>query len=574
MRRISRRPTLSWRVLFFLLPALGAAGFAQAPFALSPAEQAWAKAHPVVRVGFSPAFAPYSFPDGRGGLQGIDLDFLNLLAARTGLVFQPVVFPNWPAVEAAFAAGEVDLLTTLMGSAKQRETMLLSPPYISVPAVIVSRTDSPYLLRAEDLRGLTLGFARGYVSSDRPVEQFYAGSRFRVYESAGAVLEALARGEIDATVSDAVTAAHHIRSLHLTNLRLGSVLHGPNHVYLGVSPAKPELAAMVARAVASFTPQEKRAIDERWIAVDVAPSRWFLAFKIAAGLAAAACVAGLLLFAHERRMRTELAERRRIQAELAERSAELAARVAEVETLNARLVAANAELDAFSYSVSHDLRAPLRNICGFVELAELRADGAAHPEVARHLGVVKRESLRMSALIDDLLAFARVGRAELAVQTVSLGALVAEVSHGLAAETADRAVEWRVGPLPEVVADPALLRQVFANLLGNAVKFTRRRHPAVIEVGAEPAAPDAREVVVFVRDNGAGFDPAQAARLFGVFQRLHSARDFEGTGVGLALVHRIVTRHGGRVWAEAQPDRGATFHLALPTATPPAKTET
>jgi PAS domain S-box-containing protein len=238
-----------------------------------------------------------------------------------------------------------------------------------------------------------------------------------------------------------------------------------------------------------------------------------------------------------------------------QRTGELAARVAEVERLNH-------ELEAFTYSVSHDLRAPLRNITGFLELLTRRTGARLDSEGERFVETVVKEAARMGRLIDDLLAFSRVGRTELTVRRVALDELVAEVREELRPVIGERSVVWLVGELPAVKGDRSLLRQMLVNLLGNAVKFTRGRAAAVIEIGTQPPG-DAGQIAFFVRDNGAGFNPKYQDKLFGVFQRLHHVRDFEGTGIGLANVKRIVVRHGGRVWAEGAVDRGATFYFTL-----------
>ncbi len=255
----------------------------------------------------------------------------------------------------------------------------------------------------------------------------------------------------------------------------------------------------------------------------------------------------------------------RANAELDERvrarTAELAGRVKEVEQLNA-------ELEAFSYSVSHDLRSPLRNITGFLELLEQRTAGRLDAEEARYVKTVGREAARLRTLIDELLTFSRMGRAPVQPEPVALAELVDEVRAELRPALAGRAVEWRIGPLPAVRADRALIRLVLANLLGNAVKFTRPRDPAVITIGLSEVAAGPGMVAICVRDNGVGFNPRYANKLFGVFQRLHNQRDFEGTGIGLANVQRIVSRHGGRVWAEGMVDKGAEFYFTLPRVSP------
>jgi protein-histidine pros-kinase len=226
---------------------------------------------------------------------------------------------------------------------------------------------------------------------------------------------------------------------------------------------------------------------------------------------------------------------------------------------NADLAAVNAELEAFSYSVSHDLRAPLRHIDGFARILKEEHGAELSEEAQRYLDRVLHGANHMGHLVDDLLNLAKIGRRELARQRTKLDLLVREVLADLPG-TENRSIEWRVEPLPEVDCDPGLLKLVFNNLLGNALKFTRSRQPAVIEIGTRDSA---EVTTIFVRDNGVGFDPKYADKLFGVFQRLHRQEDFEGTGVGLATVQRIIRKHGGEVWAESQVDNGATFFFSL-----------
>ncbi len=233
-----------------------------------------------------------------------------------------------------------------------------------------------------------------------------------------------------------------------------------------------------------------------------------------------------------------------------------------VDERTAELTAVNQELEAFSYSVSHDLRAPLRHVSGFVALLRSHAGSSLDAQSQRYLATIGDASSRMGQLIDDLLAFSRVSRTTLAKSQVDLDALVREAQAEVMAEVSGRDIAWTIRPLPSVQADPALLRLVVVNLLSNAVKYTKTRAHACIEVSATH---DGRETVLSVADNGVGFDMQYAHKLFGVFQRLHRLEEFEGTGIGLANVRRIVQRHGGRVWAESQIDRGATFYVALPT---------
>ena len=236
-------------------------------------------------------------------------------------------------------------------------------------------------------------------------------------------------------------------------------------------------------------------------------------------------------------------------------------RTAALEAANEELEAANKELEAFSYSVSHDLRAPLRAIDGFSKI--LVADHAPQlsAEAQKMLGTVSANARRMGQLIDDLLAFSRLSHRPISKQRVKAAALVQQVLDELHREREGRQVEVRIEPLPDCMGDPSLLKQVWVNLLSNAFKFTRRRERALIEIGCQEQQD---EKVYVVRDNGAGFDMAYVGKLFGVFQRLHRSDEFEGTGAGLAIVQRIIQRHGGRIWVEAALDQGATFYFALP----------
>jgi light-regulated signal transduction histidine kinase (bacteriophytochrome) len=243
-------------------------------------------------------------------------------------------------------------------------------------------------------------------------------------------------------------------------------------------------------------------------------------------------------------------------------NAELEERVRE---RTAALAATNRELEAFAYSVSHDLRAPLRHIGGFLELLQKQAGEALDEQGRHYMDIISDAARKMGLLIDDLLSFSRMGRHAMTIQSVALEPLVREVIRELEHDTAGRTIDWRIGDLPMVEGDAAMLRTALTNLIDNAVKFTRTREKARIEIGSLSG----RDVkaVIFVRDNGVGFDMAYVDKLFGVFQRLHRAEEFEGTGIGLANVRRIIARHDGRVWAEGEPNQGAAFFFSLPLAT-------
>ncbi len=249
---------------------------------------------------------------------------------------------------------------------------------------------------------------------------------------------------------------------------------------------------------------------------------------------------------------------RRENAALIER---LSQRTQELETANRELRVANRELEAFSDSVSHDLRAPLRTIDGLLGVVQEDFAADVSPGARQHIDAVAAQATRMGELIEDLLRLSRLGREPLRKQPVDMRALVQEVLAELCAAEPSRSIEVSIGELPDAQADPSLLRQVWVNLAANALKFTRRRERARIEIGGAARACDK---LYSIRDNGAGFDARRAERLFGIFQRLHPATEFEGTGVGLSIARRIIERHGGSIWAQSQPDRGAAFHFTLP----------
>ena len=251
----------------------------------------------------------------------------------------------------------------------------------------------------------------------------------------------------------------------------------------------------------------------------------------------------------------DITERKRTEGEIRKLNEELAKRTTELE-------AVNKELEAFAYSVSHDLRAPLRHMVGYTELLQKNASSILDEKSHRYMMTILESAKRMGNLIDDLLAFSRIGRAETQMTLVSLEQLVKEALSEVRQETDGRNIVWSIGALPNVYGDRSMLRLVLVNLIANAIKFTHTRPQAEIEIGCTDGKED--EVVVFIRDNGVGFEMKYVNKLFGVFQRLHRAEEFEGTGIGLATVQRIIHRHGGRVWAEGVVDRGATFYFSVP----------
>jgi signal transduction histidine kinase len=256
-------------------------------------------------------------------------------------------------------------------------------------------------------------------------------------------------------------------------------------------------------------------------------------------------------------LQVEVEQRKLREDEIRKLNQELGKRAAELE-------ATNKELESFAYSVSHDLRAPLRHMVGYSELLQRQASSLLDEKSQRFIRTILDSAKRMGTLIDDLLAFSRIGRAETKMKEVDLEGLAKEVVAEIGQDTKTRDIAWKIGALPVCYGDRSMLRLVVVNLVSNAVKFTRMRRPAEIEIGCVDR--DKKEVEVFVRDNGAGFDMQYVNKLFGVFERLHPPEQFEGTGIGLATVARIIHRHGGKVRGEGAVDQGATFTFSLPKA--------
>jgi K+-sensing histidine kinase KdpD len=260
------------------------------------------------------------------------------------------------------------------------------------------------------------------------------------------------------------------------------------------------------------------------------------------------------------RLGKEVAERTRQAALLEQTAIEIRTLNQDLEARSRELEASNKELEAFAYSVSHDLRAPLRHMVGYAELLQKHESSIVDDTGREYMQSILDSAKRMGNLIDDLLAFSRIGRAETQNTTVNLEQLLKEALSEIRQDTEGRNIVWRIGALPAVYGDRSMLRLALVNLLSNAVKFTRTRAQAEIEVGATDGT--GHEVVVFIRDNGVGFNQKYVHKLFGVFQRLHRQEAFEGTGIGLATVQRIINRHGGKVWAEGLKDEGAVFYFS------------
>ncbi len=521
---------------------------------LSPQEKKWLEEHPVIRVGSNPRWAPLEFTDTTAGLfHGIACDYLERFGKALGVTFRHVPIPSWRQAQAKLREGEVDLLTSLNKASARKVDIEFTTPYQALPTAVFAHENHPPVSEVADLKGEKVAVLAGY-GMDLHLKAKEPGLQVEMVYDVPTALRKLESGEVDAFADNLLVTSYYIQRGGHSRIKVAGDLE---FVYQPAFAARKDmkiLAQILSKALAGIDEQEKNAIARRWTAVTYEQHiDYTKLYKYAAGTLA---LLGLFFY-WNRRMAAEIRRRKAVEASL--RKSEEA------------LVAANKELEAFSYSVSHDLRAPLRHVSGFVQLLQSNAKGKLDETGVRYLEVIAGAAKKMGELIDDLLSFSRTGRAQMHLESVPLGLLVEECRRELEPEMQGRKMVWAIGELPEVQADRPLLRQVLANLLGNAVKYTGKREEARIEVFSRR---EGGEIVVGVKDNGAGFDMKYVDKLFGVFQRLHGENEFEGTGIGLANVRRIIVRHGGRTWAEGEVEQGATFYFTLPApAAEPGKEE-
>jgi signal transduction histidine kinase len=539
---------------------------------LTEAERAWVQQHPVVRCGLDPGWPPFSSVNEEGEISGIDVDIVNLVSKRAKLNVQWVKTSSWPETLRKAATGEIDFIGGIART-EQRTRMLglqFTEVYCDFPTAIVTRKDMPFLTLVRELKSKRIVVPRDYATTEA-LMRLYPDAHVVLTDNEEQSMLFVAGDKADATVLNLASAGYVVHMRGLTNLKISGFTELDFFLSLGVRPGAPELRSILQKSLATISPREKEAIYETYISPEI---RGAIDWKAWRRRAIYSALIGVGLFAAvflwNRGLAHEIEHRKVVEAALVQtrdkldaHAQELARRSNELLTLNEKLTWANQDLEAFSSSVSHDLKSPLRRIRIFAEL--LGHEGGSRLEEATrgHLNAIQRESERMGELVEALLKFARVGRAQVRVAPVKLEELVRETIDELKVETQQREILWDVHPLPEVSCDRGLIKQVLANLLSNAAKFTRGRNPARIEIGVLPQQSDNEEVTFFVKDNGVGFETAKARSLFEGFHRLHRQEEFEGIGLGLVNVKRIIQKHGGRVWAEGEADHGATFYFSI-----------
>jgi len=539
---------------------------------LSDSERAWKQKHPVVYWGVDPHWPPFSSFDKQGRIAGIDVEIVNLIAARTGLNIQVVRTPTWSETLRKAAAGEVDFVGGIART-DERERLLglrFTEVFCNFPTAIVTGKEMPFLTSLKDLEGRRIAVPLGYAVTEE-LQKRYPNARLAITQNEEQSMLMVAGNKADATVLNLASASYVVHMRGLTNLKISGFSDLDFFLSLAVRKDAPELRSILEKGLASIDPREKETIYAGYILPETRSEIDWKAWRLTAIYSILAGAGALTIaLCWNRSLARQIRQRKaaesallQTQDELKTRARELDSRSAEMHALNEQLIRTNKDLESFSYSVSHDLKSPLRRLQGFAGLLKKEATNRLDADARNYLDVIQGETHRMSELIDALLALARIGQAQLRLAPVKLDELVREMIAEVSPETQGREIVWEIQPLPEMQCDRALIKQVVANLIDNAIKFTRRRAPARIEIGVLPRKPGDEEVVFYVRDNGAGFDMSFADKLFETFHRLHRYDQYEGSGIGLANVRRIVQKHGGRVWAEGEVEKGATFYFSL-----------
>lgn len=538
----------------FLLLALVPSAAAQAD-PLTPEERAWVEAHGPIRHAPDPNYPPFESYDDQGQLIGINADVLNRISRALQVEFVTARQATWKDALDSLRNGTVDLLGSVAPTAERETWMDFTEPFAVYGEVFYVK--DPSLRTEADLVGKRVGVVKDYAAATWLADHRPQLTLTAVSDTLTG-LNMLNAGELDAFFENVPVAGFYIRSTSLLDIRvLGSPLYYSPSSW-AVAQGNAVLLSIVQKGLDSIPPGELGDIFEYWTGSDISPrlavSGGFTPLQrnlvVGVGLVAVGAAAWNISLRRTVRRRT-----RELEASRNDLERRVKERTQDLERVNS-------DLQAFSYTISHDLRTPLTSIGAFNEALQ-RKYGDRLDQDGNHYSLKIREGVqRMSQLIDDILKFSKANRQELDLRPVDLSEMAAQVASAIRERTPSRRATFVIAPGMRAKGDARLLRIALENLLENAWKFTRDRPEARIEVGQ--AKPGNGMGSFFVRDNGAGFDPAKASQLFRPFQRLHETGRFEGSGIGLSTVRRIMERHGGDVRAVGEIDGGATFHFTLP----------
>lgn len=544
----------AFRLVLFVLGFWGTSAAAdRAPeidIGLTEQEKAWIAAHPVIRAGHDPSFEPYAIYGQKGEIVGVDPDFLEIVARRTGLKFQHMARESWNETLAAFKAREIDILGSV-GSSEEREAyMAYSRVYTLAPNVIITRNDTPYLFDLHDLAGKRISVPRGYAGLRNDLNEHAPGHIIVEYETTLECLRAVAEGEVFASIGDSANSAYLVKAHRLSGLRLGSVISASSEIFFGVRKDWPELLSIVNKTIASITPLERKQINDRWIAADyMQDRRWVGAFKLAAGVALAALLVFAAVFWHNRRLARELNERRRMQVEL--------------EEAHRSLTGASEEKSALMHMLAHDLRNPLTAISMSVDLLRM---GNLPRDLTEPVARLRGQVQKMSRLIDDLMDANAIeaGQRQYRFALVDLSRTVRATVESFTEAAAMKQLRLELVLPDDAVraeTDEGAWRQVVDNLVSNAVKFSPSGQAIEVALSVREG-----EVRLKVSDRGPGMSASEVEGLFRKFSR-GQARPTGGeksSGLGLWIAQRVTHSLGGRIWCESALGQGTVFFVALP----------
>ncbi|HUW68756.1 MAG TPA: transporter substrate-binding domain-containing protein [bacterium] len=521
-----------------------------------------------LRIGGTSDNPPYEYLDQNGQPAGLFVDMTKAIVARTGLSAD-IRLGNRHEVTEQLQRGEIDVVQGMMYQAERDGQLSFSVASMQVPYAIVTRKGFPPPRGLKELSGKSILVPSDSVMQG-PLAKLGYGSQLIAVPSPLDALQMLAQGHYDCAIVKYATAQFWIKAKGWKDLQVGQQSVFSAEACFAVSRGHADLLATIEEGLASLKGSDEwRQMQFRWLspyetaasARRIATLLFWLIAPLLVMLAASLLWSRTLqkkVAQRTEELLGQIAAEQKLEQEYAELNEQLEQRVLE---RTSQLEASNKELEAFTYSVSHDLRAPLRAIDGYAHLFAETYGEQFDAEAERIYGVIRRNVHSMQQLIDDLLAFSRANRAEMCMGMINMQMIVATVFEELTSPEDRKRILIKIDPLPMTKGDEPLMRQVWANLVSNALKFTSKTEQAAIHVSSRQ---EGTSIIFSIQDNGAGFDMRYVNKLFGVFQRLHSQSEFEGTGVGLAIVQRLVQRHGGTVWAEGEPGIGATFHFSLP----------
>jgi signal transduction histidine kinase len=546
-----------------LVPLLGwvAVGHAaEVRVALTPAQQAWVQAHPQIRVGYDPDWPPFSFHNAAGQFNGIDADVLQLLAARTGLALEPVRSRDWTEAYQRALRGEVDVLIGTARTLERERKFHFTATYLSFPAGIITRTNTPFFWSVYDLEGKVVAGPRNYATMTELARE-YPEVKLHYTETVAAALELVADGGADAVVTNLANASFIIKTRGLTSLKIAGIMPRTFDLHYAVRQDWPELVGILDAGMASITKADLQALNHRWVRVDYAKViRWDLVWKTAAVvLAVLGAVIGFLIW-HHRGMKRELAKRREVQQALEAANTRL-------NQANAELQARHAEKNELMRVAAHDLRNPLTALMLGAGWLQEVLEGSEKNQA----GGMVAAAQQMMRLLDDVIEVHALeeGRRKFSFARVELVPLVSETLRGLASLASHKRITLDtdgLGAVPAVWADPGAVREVVENLVSNAVKFSPPGR--CVRLALVPWNQYAR---LEIRDEGPGVPDSEKERIFSKYTKgtAQPTGGEKSTGLGLAIVRELVAAMNGRVWCEDAPDGGGTVFVVVIPLVPP-----